>query len=193
MMRCGLHEKLVASRSAITAARRYLSSSTPVNPIPAPSVPLHKAHPLVQPFDPAHLSTPSWSTHSLLPSSTSSTPSLPPTLLPHLASLSCLHLPPFSISTLTTDIGRIIQWIALIQPVDTAGVDPLTSPLEAMAAAEEKVGGLREGERRADECAQRADAVTDGGYAEAVLRGARFTNRGFFVVPKVVDLQGMEE
>ena len=70
----------------------------------------------------------------------------------------------------------------------------MTSPLEVMGGVRgrgEGQGGAREGEggRGAvrEGCRRREDVVEEGDMA-AVMSNARHTDRGFFVVPKVVDV-----
>ena len=70
---------------------------------------------------------------------------------------------------------------------------PIHSPLQLMHTEEaelaaEDVQQAGVGDRVGVLSRTSADVVSDGGDAELVLRNARYTNRGFFVVPKVVDL-----
>ena len=90
----------------------------------------------------------------------------------------------------------MIQWISLIQHIDTSQVTPLTSPLELMGGV--RGGGVRQGEGEAEGgagvgegegCRRREDVVrVEEGEMEGVMSNARYKDRGFFVVPKVVDV-----
>lgn len=69
---------------------------------------------------------------------------------------------------LRTDLNSILGWIEQLNEVNVDGVEPLT-------------GGTQMALRL------RADAVTDGGIAEAVLANAPDRNGEYFGVPKVVE------
>jgi aspartyl-tRNA(Asn)/glutamyl-tRNA(Gln) amidotransferase subunit C len=66
------------------------------------------------------------------------------------------------------ELNAILAWVEQLSEVDIAGVEPMTS-VTPMAMK------------------KRADAVTDGGDAEAVLRNAPAREGNYFVVPKVVE------
>jgi aspartyl-tRNA(Asn)/glutamyl-tRNA(Gln) amidotransferase subunit C len=69
---------------------------------------------------------------------------------------------------LVGEINAVLGWVEQLQAVDVEGVEPMTS-----------VTPMR--------LKMRDDVVTDGGYPERVLRNAPQTEKGFFVVPKVVE------
>ena len=69
---------------------------------------------------------------------------------------------------LARELSGILQWIEQLNEVDTDGVQP-------MASTEAVKLPLRE------------DVVTDGGDRDKVLSNAPKADRGFFVVPKVVE------
>ena len=66
------------------------------------------------------------------------------------------------------ELTGILDWVKMLDEVDTAGVEPMTRvvPIE-----------LR----------QREDKVTDGEMADAVTKNAPAVEDNFFVVPKVVE------
>ena len=69
---------------------------------------------------------------------------------------------------LESELTGILDWVKMLDEVDTAGVEPMTRvvPIE-----------LR----------QREDKVTDGEMADAVTKNAPAVEDNFFVVPKVVE------
>ncbi|HMP63264.1 MAG TPA: Asp-tRNA(Asn)/Glu-tRNA(Gln) amidotransferase subunit GatC [Phenylobacterium sp.] len=69
---------------------------------------------------------------------------------------------------LAHELSGILDWIEMLNEVDTDGVEPMTSVVHQ---------GLP----------MREDVVTDGGAPERVLANAPRTAKDFFVVPKVVE------
>jgi aspartyl-tRNA(Asn)/glutamyl-tRNA(Gln) amidotransferase subunit C len=69
---------------------------------------------------------------------------------------------------LARELSGILQWIEQLSEVDTDGVEPMTSTEAARLP-------------------MREDVVTDGGDPAKVLANAPRADRGFFVVPKVVE------
>ncbi len=67
-----------------------------------------------------------------------------------------------------TEFNKILSWIEQLKEVDTKGVEPLVSTNEEYLDL-------------------RADEVSEGGNAEAVLANAPVKEYGYFVVPKVVE------
>jgi len=72
------------------------------------------------------------------------------------------------LAPLAAELSGILAWIEQLDEVDTEGVAP-------MASTEAVTLPMRE------------DVVTDGGDRAAILANAPRTERGFFVVPKVVE------
>jgi aspartyl-tRNA(Asn)/glutamyl-tRNA(Gln) amidotransferase subunit C len=66
------------------------------------------------------------------------------------------------------EINAILAFVEQLSEVDVSHVEPMTSVMPM-------------------EMKKRADVVTDGGDAEAVLRNAPVTERNYFLVPKVVE------
>ena len=66
------------------------------------------------------------------------------------------------------ELNAILGFVAQLDEVDVAGVEPMTSvtPMQ-----------LR----------RREDKVTDGGYAEQVVANAPLSEDNFFMVPKVIE------
>jgi aspartyl-tRNA(Asn)/glutamyl-tRNA(Gln) amidotransferase subunit C len=69
---------------------------------------------------------------------------------------------------LKDEINAMLAFVEQLQEVDVAGVEPMTS-VTPMAMK------------------KRADAVTDGDDAAAVLQNAPQSDDGFYLVPKVVE------
>jgi aspartyl-tRNA(Asn)/glutamyl-tRNA(Gln) amidotransferase subunit C len=69
---------------------------------------------------------------------------------------------------LADELSNILGWIEQLNELDTEGVEPMTSVVEMRLP-------------------MRADRVSDGECAEAVLRNAPESAYGFFVAPKVVE------
>lgn len=66
------------------------------------------------------------------------------------------------------ELNAILAFVEQLNEVDVEGVEPMTS-VTPMAMK------------------KRADRVTDGGYADQIVRNAPATEDGFFLVPKVVE------
>jgi Asp-tRNA(Asn)/Glu-tRNA(Gln) amidotransferase C subunit len=85
----------------------------------------------------SHLfSTPTWSVRSLLPSTTSSTPTITPKQLHHLLRLSALPQPPSPAAeaSMIATLESQLHFVRAIQQVDTTGVEPLRSIRDETAA-----------------------------------------------------------
>jgi aspartyl-tRNA(Asn)/glutamyl-tRNA(Gln) amidotransferase subunit C len=85
-----------------------------------------------------------------------------------VASLARIREPEERLEPLARELSGILQWIEQLAEVDTDGVEPMTSVVEAALP-------------------WREDVVTDGGDPAKVLANAPRADRGFFVVPKVVE------
>ena len=66
------------------------------------------------------------------------------------------------------ELNAILGFVAQLDEVDVSGVEPMTSVTPMV---------LR----------RREDKVTDGGYAEKIVKNAPLTEDNFFMVPKVVE------
>ncbi|MEI6557733.1 MAG: Asp-tRNA(Asn)/Glu-tRNA(Gln) amidotransferase subunit GatC [Rhodospirillaceae bacterium] len=85
-----------------------------------------------------------------------------------IAHLARIKVPEADQEHLAGELSKILHFVEQLGEVDTTGVAP-------MASAAENI--LR----------WRVDAVSDGGYPEAVLANAPDRAEGFFAVPKVVE------
>jgi aspartyl-tRNA(Asn)/glutamyl-tRNA(Gln) amidotransferase subunit C len=85
-----------------------------------------------------------------------------------VARLAKIRIEEGRVEALAAELSGIMAWIDQLNEVDTEGVQPLAST-EAVSLP------LRE------------DVVTDGGDPAKVLANAPRAERGFFVVPKVVE------
>jgi aspartyl-tRNA(Asn)/glutamyl-tRNA(Gln) amidotransferase subunit C len=85
-----------------------------------------------------------------------------------IARLARIKVADDEIEHLKDELSAMLAFVEQLSEVDVTGVEPMTSVTPTT---------LR----------QRADAVTDGGIAEAVLRNAPARQGDFFMVPKVVE------
>lgn len=85
-----------------------------------------------------------------------------------IARLARLKMEPERLDAMTAELNQILSFVEELQGVNTDNVAPMTSvtPMK-----------LR----------HRADAVTDGGKPEAVLRNAPQRQGDFYTVPKVIE------
>jgi len=161
-------------------------------------------------FVPADRPGPSWSLQdyaSLGRAADVKIEPITPPELAHLAQLSHLSLPSTEAdrAALLSDVESVVEWVATIRSLDMSKFEPMYTPLELAeyyAAAAERSDADKntsatpaaQGEdlsdpSRRDGTRLRPDAVTDGGLEKPLLANASFAHRGFFVVPKVVDLE----
>ncbi len=89
-------------------------------------------------------------------------------LVKKIAHLARIRVSDDDVKHLETELSQIMDWVEQLSEVNTDGVEPLTSVVEAT---------LR----------QRKDVINDGGYAEDIVRNAPKSEDNFFVVPKVVE------
>ena len=94
--------------------------------------------------------------------------SLDPATIRRIATLARIRVEDAELATLATELNGILGWIEQLNEVDTEGVAPLAST-------------------EAVKLPMREDVVTDGGDAAVVLANAPRAERGFFVVPKVIE------
>ena len=66
------------------------------------------------------------------------------------------------------ELNALLAWVHLLSEVDCENVPPMTSVVEQRLA-------------------MREDVVTDGGYADDLMKNAPQSEGHFFVVPKVVE------
>ena len=85
-----------------------------------------------------------------------------------VAKLARIAEPEERLPALAQELTTIVAWIEQLAEVDTDGVEPMTSCVAAKLP-------LRE------------DVVTDGNKQADILANAPRSDKGFFVVPKVVE------
>lgn len=85
-----------------------------------------------------------------------------------IATLARIHVSEDEQSALAAELGQILSWVEQLDEVDTTGLEPMTSAVEARLFL-------------------RNDEVTDGNIREDVLANAPHAERGFYAVPKVVE------
>ena len=86
----------------------------------------------------------------------------------HIATLARIRVPESELAHLAQELNGIMTWIEQLNEVDTTGIEPMAGVLQRNLP-------------------QRADRITDGGYADKVLLNAPDAAHGFFTVPKVVE------
>ena len=85
-----------------------------------------------------------------------------------VARLARIAEPEERLEPLAKELSGILSWIEQLKEVETEGVEPMTTAVAATLP-------------------MREDVVTDGGEPAKVLANAPKSERGFFVVPKVVE------
>ena len=85
-----------------------------------------------------------------------------------IARLARIKVTPEEAKGLEAELSGILDWVKLLDDVDTTGVEPMTRVVPISLK-------------------QRPDVVTDGGIADAVTQNAPEAQDHFFVVPKVVE------
>lgn len=85
-----------------------------------------------------------------------------------IATLARITVPAEEEAQVARELNNILGLMEQLQQVDTTGVRPITSVA-------------------AQKLPQRADAITDGGYAPDLLANGPEATADFFVVPKVIE------
>jgi aspartyl-tRNA(Asn)/glutamyl-tRNA(Gln) amidotransferase subunit C len=85
-----------------------------------------------------------------------------------VAKLARIAEPEERLPALAQELTTIVAWIEQLAEVDTDGVEPMASCVAAKLP-------------------MRDDVVTDGGKRDDILMNAPKADKGFFVVPKVVE------
>lgn len=85
-----------------------------------------------------------------------------------IARLARIRISDNEVPKLEGELNRILDWIELLNEVNTADVEPMTSVVSMQMR-------------------KREDAVTDGGYPERVTANAPQSDDNFYMVPKVVE------
>lgn len=85
-----------------------------------------------------------------------------------VANLARIEVAPAELPGLAKELNGILAWIEQLEEVDTKEIVPFF---------EDETGHF----------IARPDQVTDGGYAEDILKNAPEPAHGFFTVPKVVE------
>ena len=85
-----------------------------------------------------------------------------------IAKLARIALDETQAAAMEQELNALLSWVEQLQEVNVEGVAPMTSVVEQRLK-------------------MRDDAVTDGGYAEDLMKNAPQSEGHFFVVPKVVE------
>ncbi|MCX7310532.1 MAG: Asp-tRNA(Asn)/Glu-tRNA(Gln) amidotransferase subunit GatC [Hyphomicrobiales bacterium] len=94
--------------------------------------------------------------------------SIDATTVKRIAHLARVAVADDEVEHLSGEINAILAFVEQLAEVKVDGVEPMTSVTPMVMK-------------------KRADVVTDGGDADAVLRNAPSTERNYFLVPKVVE------
>jgi aspartyl-tRNA(Asn)/glutamyl-tRNA(Gln) amidotransferase subunit C len=86
----------------------------------------------------------------------------------HIAKLARLAIDERRSESMVVELNNILEWVAQLEEVDVTGVPPLTSVVE-------------------QKLKMRADIVSEGGNANALMKNAPLSEDHYFVVPKVVE------
>lgn len=90
------------------------------------------------------------------------------TTVKRIAHLARIDAAEDELAHLVDELNAILGWCETLSAVDTEGVQPLTSVVEA-------------------DLPRRPDVVTDGDCRDAILANAPHAEHGFFAVPKVIE------
>lgn len=85
-----------------------------------------------------------------------------------IAILSRIKISDGEIDNISNELSSILDWIRLLQEVDTESIEPMTGGTDIKMR-------------------WRKDSVNDGSYSEQILTNAPSENDSLFEVPKVVE------
>lgn len=85
-----------------------------------------------------------------------------------IAHLARMRIAEPAVGPMTAELNGILTWIEQLSEIDTANVEPMTTPVRMKLK-------------------MREDKVTDGGIAEDIVKNAPGREETFFTVPKVVE------
>jgi aspartyl-tRNA(Asn)/glutamyl-tRNA(Gln) amidotransferase subunit C len=85
-----------------------------------------------------------------------------------IARLARIRIAEPQVKPMAAELNGILKWIEQLSELDTANVEPMTTSVRMKLK-------------------MREDVVTDGGYAEDIVRNAKGREDTFFTVPKVVE------
>ena len=85
-----------------------------------------------------------------------------------IARLANIEIPEAQRAPMAEELSRILTWIEQLNEVDIDGVAPMTRVVDVTLP-------------------MRDDTVTDGGIADDITANAPESERGFFLVPKVIE------
>ena len=85
-----------------------------------------------------------------------------------IAHLARIAIKEDQVEPMVGELNGILDWVEQLNEVETDGVAPMTSVVDAKLP-------------------MREDEVTDGGYPKDIVQNAPATEDNFFMVPKVVE------
>jgi aspartyl-tRNA(Asn)/glutamyl-tRNA(Gln) amidotransferase subunit C len=85
-----------------------------------------------------------------------------------IAKLARIKVPEAAVPPMAKELAGILTWVEQLSELDTEAVEPMTTA-------------------RPMKLKMRDDVVSDGGYAEDIVRNAPGHEDSFFTVPKVVE------
>lgn len=109
-------------------------------------------------------------------------------LIERLSSLCYLSVTPDQLPTVRTDIASMIGWMSTISHLDCSNIEPIYTPLQILnetITLHSDIDGDGDGDN--GNARLRSDVV-DRNQRINVTEHATQTDRGFIVVPKVVDI-----
>ena len=89
-------------------------------------------------------------------------------LVRRIAHLARIRVDDEEVAALGKELSSILNFVEQLSELDTEGVEPMTSALDA---------AMR----------RRPDEVTDGGYADDIVKNAPEREDHYFMVPRVVE------
>jgi aspartyl-tRNA(Asn)/glutamyl-tRNA(Gln) amidotransferase subunit C len=89
-------------------------------------------------------------------------------LVRRIAHLARIRVSDEDVQHLEGELSSILQFVEQLSEVDTSDVEPMTSSVEMQMR-------------------QRVDEITDGGYADDIVKNAPLSEDHYFLVPKVVE------
>ncbi len=102
-----------------------------------------------------------------------------------IAELANLELAPEEVEAMRRDLGKILEYIALLDRLPTAGVEPMSHATAGEAGGGGNRGG--DGADHGEASALRADEAAPGLGAAAALANAPLAGDACFKVPLVIE------
>lgn len=85
-----------------------------------------------------------------------------------IARLARIKMPEAALQPMAKELSNILHWVEQLNEIKTDGVEPMTTSVSMKLK-------------------MREDKITDGGYAQDIVKNAPGREETFFTVPKVVE------